>query len=314
MKPFDMNTLFLTTDEKNLEFFQALGSEKRLAILRLLKNQDRSIKELSQILSITPAITTRHVKTLEHAGLVDVYIENGRHGLSKKVRLKLREAQIIFNNNYEEEKQEDCTQIDIPICSYSSYDIEAPCGMATPEAIFGRIDDPRYFSAPNRYDISLLWFTSGYLDYPIPTFDIDIDNLKEIEITFEICSEYPGFNNSFKSDIYFYFNSMLLCCWTCPGDFGGRKGMYTPMWWNLGTEFGLLKRISIDEKGVEMDGIHVSDRPLHEFIDRHENSFHFKIDCPHDTRHPGGCNLFGKRFGDFDQNILVKCYYAHPGK
>lgn len=85
------------------------------------------------------------------------------------------------------------------------------------------LDDPRYFASPNRFDISLIWFTSGYLEYSIPIYDIDFSNLSEIEIFLEICSEFPGYNNSFKSDIYFYFSDITLGKWTSPGDFGDRK-------------------------------------------------------------------------------------------
>ena len=35
----------------------------------------------------------------------------------------------------------------------------------------------------------------------------------------------------------------------------------------------------------------------------------FKIECPKDTQNPGGINIFGENFGNFNQNIKVKCYY-----
>lgn len=305
--------VFLTATANNLPFFQALASKTRLQILTLLQNQELSISELSEALGLSSPITTRHVKALEQAGFIESYSEPGVHGLRKLCRLKISHLEVILNSN-NEKVEEEFTQIDIPICSYSSFDVEAPCGMAFNDKLFGRIDDPRYFSAPNRYGLSLLWFTSGYLEYPIPTYDIDLPHLRQIEISLELCSEYPGYNNSFESDIRFYFNGHLLGSWTSPGDFGGRKGKYTPEWWNLGTEYGLLKTIRINDEGVFLDGIRLSDKPLKDFIKDRDRNFTFRIECPKNTTHPGGLNLFGRNFGDYDQSINVLCLYNHHEK
>ena len=158
-------------------------------------------------------------------------------------------------------------------------------------------------------DLSIIWFTCGYIEYPIPTYDINFSNLDEIEISLEVCSEFPGYNNSFKSDIYFYLNDMLLGKWTSPGDFGDRKGVFTPSWWDLGSEYGLLKTIKINGNGVYLDGIVLSDTPLSEFFKEDIDNLTFKIECPVDTPNPGGINIFGKNFGNFDQNIKIKCLY-----
>ena len=102
---------------------------------------------------------------------------------------------------------------------------------------------------------------------------------------------------------------MLLGKWTSPGDFGDRKGVFTPSWWDLGSEYGLLKTIKINGNGVYLDGIVLSDTPLSEFFKEDIDNLTFKIECPVDTPNPGGINIFGKNFGNFDQNIKIKCLY-----
>ena len=39
-----------------------------------------------------------------------------------------------------------------------------------------------------------------------------------------------------------------------------------------------------------------------------------RISADADAMHPGGLNLFGRHFGDYDQNIRVLFYYQEPEK
>lgn len=300
--------IYIKALDKNLSFFQALASETRLKIISLIQNKEMSIKDLSAALNMSSAVITKHINQLEEVGIVESYTQPGVRGLLKLCRIKTSEVQVILNNNYEENPTK-FTEIDVPIGSYSSFKIYAPCGLASKNKLFGILDDPRYFASPNRMDVSLIWFTSGYLEYSIPIYDIDLVNLDEVEISLEICSEFPGYNNSFKSDIYFYLNDIALGRWTSPGDFGDRKGVFTPSWWDLGTEYGLLKIIKINNDGVYLDGIKLSDSTLKDYLNEEMDCITFKIECPKDTQYPGGINIFGENFGNFNQNIKVKCYY-----
>lgn len=308
MSEIHQDIVYVSADENNLPVFQAMASKTRLQIISILKNNELSIKDLSSILNLSSGITTRHIKMLEQAGIVESYSQPGKRGLLKLCRLKINEMQVIFNNNYEEEKA-DFYEIKIPVGSYSNFDIQAPCGLSGEKSLIGKIDDPRYFSVIERQAINHLWFTSGYLEYPIPIYDVHTDKIKEIEISLELSSEYPGYNNSFQSDINFYLNHDYLCSWTSPGDFGGRKGKFSPSWWNLGSEYGLLKTIKLKESGIFLDGIKVSDKKLSSFLKKNEDYYTFKIECPKDSKHPGGINLYGEGFGDFNQNIIIKFSY-----
>ncbi|SCJ31683.1 Uncharacterized protein conserved in archaea [uncultured Clostridium sp.] len=304
----NLDKIYIKALDKNLSFFQALASETRLKIISLIQNKEMSIKDLSDALGMSSAIITKHINKLEDVGLIESYSQPGIRGLLKLCKIKVSEVQVILNNNYEENDSK-FTEIDVPIGSYSSFKIYPPCGLASKDKLFGILDDSRYFASPNRFDISLIWFTSGYLEYSIPIYDIDFSNLNEIEISLEICSEFPGYNNSFKSDIYFYLNNIHLGKWTSPGDFGDRKGVFTPSWWDLGSEYGLLKIIKINSSGVYLDGIKLSDTSLDQYLTGELDCISFKIECPKDTQNPGGINIFGKNFGNFDQNIKIKCFY-----
>ncbi|WP_304684623.1 hypothetical protein [Ileibacterium valens] len=164
--------------------------------------------------------------------------------------------------------------------------------------------------APNRYGLSLIWFTKGWLEYPIPLFDVDISTLEAIEISMEICAEISGYNNHFQSDLTFSLNGIEAGTWTSPGDYGDRKGKFTPAWWTLGTEYGDHKILRFCQDGVFMDNEKLSDKSLFEFLaaSRDPEMIRLRIECREDAVHPGGLNLFGRHFGDYDQNMIVRLF------
>ena len=299
---------YLKVNDSHLDFFQALASKTRLQIINLLLDKDRSISELSGLLDFSSAVVTKHVNILENVGIISSVSEKGIRGRLKICQLNKEEVVLIFNNNKEKFSSK-FIEKNIPIGSYYDFKISAPCGISSIEKILGHVDNPNLFYFPDREKISLLWFTSGYISYHLPIYDINLKNIKSVEISCELCSEYPGYNNNFKSDIEFYLDDILLTTWTSPGDFGDRKGKLTPKWWELGTEYGLLKTIRVDSNGTFLDGVKINDLTVEELLKDKKGAIRFKISLPDNTIHPGGINLFGKDFGDFNQDINVKFFY-----
>lgn len=91
------------------------------------------------------------------------------------------------------------------------------------------------------------------------------------------------------------------------GDFGGRRGHYTPEYWPVtSTQFGILKTISVNSEGLFIDKtlvnshITVSDLKL-----AVGNAIKLTIGIKEDAVHRGGLNLFGKNFGDYPQSIIM---------
>jgi len=42
----------------------------------------------------------------------------------------------------------------------------------------------------------------------------------------------PGTNADWPSDISLWVNDVKIGTWTSPGDYGDRRGVHTPRWWN----------------------------------------------------------------------------------
>jgi DNA-binding transcriptional ArsR family regulator len=61
-------------DIETVRFFQALGDDTRLRILRLLAEREMYLTELSERLGLTKATTKHHMVRLRAAGLVTLYV------------------------------------------------------------------------------------------------------------------------------------------------------------------------------------------------------------------------------------------------
>lgn len=296
----------IRTIPENHAFFEALGSKSRLQILSLLSEGSRSVSELAQELGLSVTITARHVKQLEEAGILRTERTPGRRGMQRKCELILSRSTIVFG---EPRPEPGVQRLSIPVGHYCDYDVSPTCGLASAAGQIGIIDDPQYFSSPERLEAGILWFGSGYVKYPLPGYLFRNRKVKELRITLELCSEYPGYRQDWPSDISFYLNEKAVGTFTSPGDFGEPRGAYTPAWWRMGTQYGLLKTLSVSEEGCRIDGIRQPGVFLRDLLDFSGNSLLFTIECSRDARNCGGVTLFGRGFGNYDTDIEVEVIY-----
>ncbi|GJM72548.1 hypothetical protein HMSSN036_47640 [Paenibacillus macerans] len=135
--------------------------------------------------------------------------------------------------------------------------------------------------------------------------------LYEIEISLEIGSEAPRVNENWPSDIRFYLNEKLLGLWRSPGDFGKTRGRLTPEWWHSDVnQYGLLKVLRTKETGTYIDGQRISDIGLCD-IETNAMNWTFRIAAEDTGRGRGGLTLYGKGFGNYNQDIIVRSFYIY---
>jgi predicted transcriptional regulator len=301
--------LHIKSLDEGLELFKALGSEIRIDIIKiLLENNGMNMNELASKLKITNGALTSHIRKLEDCGIVTVSNETSGHGNQKICSVHLDKILVDVQN---ENRDEDVYTTDIKVGLYSDYSVYPTCGLASGSKLIGEVDDTRYFSHPERYDADILWFTKGYVEYMIPNFIPFNQRIDEICISAELSSEAPGVNNVWPSDIYFYLNNTFLGTWTSPGDFGDVKGIFTPDWWFPNwNQYGLLKMLVINHKGTFIDGLQISDVTIDSFNLTAKSTIKFKLEVPENAEHVGGLTIFGRNFGNYNQDIEVKIGYS----
>lgn len=301
--------LHIKTLDEGLDVFKALGSEIRISIIKLLlKNKGMNMNELASSLNITNGALTSHIKKLEDSGIVTIVSESAGHGNQKKCMVHLDKILVEFDI---EEHKKNIYETEIKIGHYSDYQIFPTCGLATKGQLIGEVDDARYFAHPSRIDSDILWFTRGYVEYIIPNFLPVSQKIDQITISAELSSEAPGVNDVWPSDIYFYLNDICLGMWTSPGDFGDVKGIFTPDWWFPNwNQYGLLKLIVINYTGTFIDGLQISDVSLNDLNLDYKSTIKFKFAVPEDAEHVGGLTIFGRNFGNYNQDISVRIHYS----
>ncbi|MDQ0229392.1 ArsR/SmtB family transcription factor [Metabacillus malikii] len=297
----------LSIDESSLIVYEALASDVRIKIIQLLSKNKMNIKELAEELKISSPIVTKHISKLEKAGIIKTEKIPGKSGRQKISILKVDHIEINFPKKIYHSFES--YETSVPIGHYTDYDLKPTCGLATDKEFIGRVDEPKYFMDPKRVDAEILWFTQGFIEYNIANFLSENEKLQQFEISFEICSEFPFSNDVWPSDITFSLNGVELGTWISPGDFADTRGKFTPDWWpNNINQYGLLKTIRITNHGTYIDGDPLSDIKVQDF-DTNSDRWTFKIEVKEDAQHVGGVTLFGKKFGNHDQDILFKLFY-----
>lgn len=301
--------LHIKTLDEGLDVFKALGSEIRISIIKLLlKNKGMNMNELASSLNITNGALTSHIKKLEDSGIITIVSESAGHGNQKKCMVHLDKILVEFDI---EEHKKNIYETEIKIGHYSDYQIFPTCGLATKNQLIGEVDDARYFAHPSRIDSDILWFTRGYVEYIIPNFLPVSQKIDQITISAELSSEAPGVNDVWPSDINFYLNDTCLGMWTSPGDFGDVKGIFTPDWWFPNwNQYGLLKLIVINYTGTFIDGLQISDVSLKDLNLDYKSTIKFRFAVPEDAEHVGGLTIFGRNFGNYNQDISVRIHYS----
>ena len=297
--------------DEGLEIFKALGSELRINIIKLLQeNHEMNMNELATSLGITNGALTSHIKKLEESGIIQVMTERGSHGNQKVCKVAVDKI-VVDVESEENEEDQNIYNTEVKVGHYSDYEVYPTCGLATSQAIVGEVDDPRYFSHPDRINAGILWFTKGYIEYIIPNLLPSATKIDQITVSLEISSEAPGINNDWPSDISILLNEVKIGTWTSPGDYGDVQGIFTPDWWfpnwNL---YGLLKMIVINKKGTFVDGLKISDVTINEFILDYKSTVRFKFEIEEDAKNVGGITIFGSEFGNYNQDIKVRIAYS----
>jgi predicted transcriptional regulator len=212
-----------------------------------------------------------------------------------------------------ETPRDQAVEMTMPIGAFVDCQVAPTCGLLSETGIIGMLDDPASFYESNRMDTQLLWFHQGYVEYRFPN-RLPAGSLPEsLRLSMEICSEAPLYNADWPSDITVWINGAEVGTWTSPADFGGEPGRLTPEWWTpRNTQYGLLKVWHVNEREAEVDGMRVSSVTIHDLHLAKSPFVAVRIGIKPEAEHVGGLNLFGSRFGNYPQDLILRIGYR-PG-
>lgn len=293
---------------KDIDKLKALASEPRIQILDLIRKEVLNVNEIGERLGLPQSTVATHIAILDNAGLLVTESVKAKKGNQKKCKPSFDEVLVQFP---EEKKETDSIEVEMPIGIFTNYNVTSPCGLCSNEEIIGFLDIPDSFLNPNRMKAGLLWCGTGFVEYKFPNNAIyDQREVKKLELSLELSSETPGTNKNWLSDITLWINNIEVGTWTSPGDFGDKRGKFTPNWWKLeGSQYGLLKHWTVTDEGTFIDGIKISNITLKDLELKNHHSIKTKIGVKDNAIHTGGMNIFGRGFGNYDQGIILRLFF-----
>jgi predicted transcriptional regulator len=310
--PTSGNRRLTVEGEAAVPVLRALDSETRMLIFSLLSHEGMNVSELAEAMGMAHSTVSTNLKMLEEAGLLVVQYVPGTRGSQKLVAKRYDEI-LIKLPGVAVEADQDVVEISMPIGNYHRIDVKPTCGLASDSKFIGMLDDVRSFYEPEHVFAQLLWFGQGYVEYAFPNNVPRGAITTELELSAEICSEAPQYDHNWPSDITLWINGVEVGTWTSPGDFGGKRGNLTPAWWPEDqTQYGVLKRWKVNAEGSFIDGEALSPVKLADLKLENANHIEVRLGVKPDARNVGGMNLFGRRFGNYPQDLLMRLRYTFP--
>jgi predicted transcriptional regulator len=273
--------------EQSINVAKALGSAQRLRILDYLQTRVANVSEIAEALEMPLSTANLHIGVLEESGLIRSDLISASRGVQKvcariydMVVLQLPRSTVQFDRH---------ENIHMPIGAYTECHVIPTCGLTSETAVIGYLDDPVSFYEPNRFAAQLIWFRQGYLEYRFPY------------------RAYPERQPKNLMEI----NGQPIGTWTSPGDFGGERGNLTPDWWEeWNSQYGLLKSWRVDQSGSWIDGVHLSGITIDDLHLDDQPFIRVRFGIHKDAHNVGGLNLFGRKFGNYPQDIMMQVHYG----
>ena len=306
-----MSRNFLLVDpEERPDVLRGLASPVRVKILKALHLRGGlNVNDIADQLELPQSTVSSNLQILQEAGLIRTETQKAKKGNQKICRAVFDEVLVMFKEDVAATSP-DIIEVAMPVGLYTSCEVSAPCGLCSTDGIIGLLDVPDTFLDPGRMRAGLMWFTRGYVEYQFPNnARLSKGGLPALEFSLEVSSEVPGTDADWPSDITVWINQQDVGTWTSAGDFGDRRGVYTPDWWALrGSQYGMLKTWRIARDGTYVDGVKISPLSLKDLDIANHNSIRPRIGIKENAHHPGGMNIFGRGFGNYDQDIVLKLH------
>ena len=302
--------LELDMEDKDLicKVGKALSSPIRIEILKLLYEKSLIIGEIAKALDIPASSAAMHVRTLETAQLIRLEELPGTRGKTKLCHRKpdFLNISLLSKNRAVDE----IVSVEMPVGSFCSCNPVPTCGLANENGVVGAEDVTSNFYLPERTSAQLIWSSGGDITYRFPNLVPKNHIPKRVSLTLEICSEAPNFRLDWKSDITLWINGVDCGYWRSLSDFGARRGRLNPGDWpNGSTQYGMLVNWEINEQGVCINGERVKTLDLGMFALMEKDYIELKIGNKASAKYVGGFNIFGKKFGDYAQDIILSIEY-----
>ncbi|MBZ9712913.1 ArsR/SmtB family transcription factor [Deinococcus multiflagellatus] len=313
--PVSRHRVLRVEGQEALVVLKALANETRLLLLSQLSQNVMNVSELADALNLPHSTVNFNLNHLHAAGLISFEYEPGTRG-SQKLCSKRYDEIVYKLPGVDVESNPHQVSVSMPIGNYTHIEAQPTCGLASETKIIGMLDNPRSMYEPDHVYAQILWFgRAGSVEYTFPN-NLPYGALPDtLDLSMELCSEAPQYDPEWPSDITLFINGHEVGTYTSPGDFGGARTHLTPRWWNEDqTTHGLLKHWIVTAQGAYIDGERLSDLTIGDLNLQGANQIKVRLEVRAEARNCGGMTLFGRKFGNYEQDIVMRTSYVFPGE
>lgn len=285
----------------------ALSTELRISILKLLQHRNMNVVEIASALSASVSTIASNIRVLEESGLVQTDFQPAKRGSMKVCSIVYGDIHINLRSIAETPDEADLYISEMPVGMFSNCLPSPTCGMADEMGYIGDANDPSAFFTPERSRARALWLSQGFVEYLLPFKNEGERDIHSIELEYEACSEAPGYNKEWKSDISLWLNDVEVGVWCSPGDFGDRAGRFNPQYWasSGNSQYGMMNRWLISKDGTYFFDNQVSNVTVADVYIPKLPYMKIRIGVDENAANQGGISLFGRGFGDYDIGIKM---------
>ena len=246
-----------------------------------------------------------HLRLLEEAGLVISRTQPNKKGKTLIFYINFSDVTLSLQNDHAAAHDTVITQT----VGVGCFEAAAPTGymrIATEDRFIVLEKDDIY--NPRRFDAKLLCIDNGMVRYAFSNAFARRHTVKSLEFSMELSSESPYFCNDWKSEIVFSVCGVDVATYLSAGDYGDTRGRLTPEWWdNKYSQYGLPVTLLIDWGGVRLNGDYVrTDLTLGDLPLAQSDRITLSLRTDPALRYAGGFNIYGSRFGNEPQDIVMR--------
>lgn len=308
--------LQLTIEKKSdvdtiAELCETLGNRTRLRILETLQRPpyQKSVPALVKELGIPKTTLLFHLHKLEAADVIYMFYKSAEHGSIRYISRKIKSVKVTVYYNERVETPATHTVLQtVGVGQFADFTGDS-FNMATTAEHFQLLTDRCFI--PQRFDAQLVYTKKGRITYYFDNDAAKNHTVTELSLSLEICSEAPYYDNNYKSDITFWINNREIATYTCDGDYGDRRGNLNPAWWSdVNTQYGKLLTLTVTDDAVMINGKRIHSKlRLKDLALGSGNKIVLTLGNKDTAEYPGGFNLFGQRFGDYEQDICMQLQF-----
>ena len=196
----------------------------------------------------------------------------------------------------------------MPIGLYTSCEVSAPCGLCSPQGIIGLLDVPGTFLDPDRMNAGLMWFTRGFVEYQFPNNARLVGKaVTALEFSLELSSEVPGTRVRLAVRHHGRGQRQGARRVDQPGRFRRpARALHARLVEAQGQPVRHAQELAGDAGRRVRRWRKISSLTPKDLDISAHHSIRLRIEVKPDARHPGGVNIFGRGFGNYDQDIVLR--------